>query len=218
MTTSSSAREMLGATVAHGARLLADVLEGHGHGGVAVEGHLAGEHFVKHDADGVEVALFVGHLAGGLFGREVVHAAQRRVLLVVHAGGLGGFQARDAEIGHLDLAILASTRMFWGLMSRWTMPFLWAWSTAARMRMTMRTAVSGAMRPCLADELLERLAGDVLHDDIAHVVVLAHIQKVDDVFVRHLGRGLGFAAEAAHKFLVLLVFRAQDLDGDGALF
>ena len=84
--------------------------------------------------------------------------------------------------------------------------------------MTMRTAVSGAMRPCLADELLERLAGDVLHDDIAHVVVLAHIQKVDDVFVRHLGRGLGFAAEAAHKFLVLLVFRAQDLDGDGALF
>ena len=67
-----------------------------------------------------------------------------------------------------------------------------------------------------ADEVLEGLAGDVLHDDIAHVVVLADIEEVDDVFMRHLGRGLGFAAEAAHEFLVLLVFRTQDFDGDGA--
>ena len=58
----------------------------------------------------------------------------------------------------------------------------------------------------LPDALLERLALDVLEDDVRPALVLAGVDHADDVRMRELGDGAGLAAEALE-----LVGVARDL-------
>ena len=71
-------------------------------GGVALEGHTAGEHLVEHDADGVEVGRWADGQSACLFGREVLRGAHDRAGLG-HLGVATG--TRDAEVGDLELAV-----------------------------------------------------------------------------------------------------------------
>ena len=70
--------------------------------------------------------------------------------------------------------------------------------------------------PRRADELLERPALDVLHDDEVRAVGLAAVEDRDDVRMRQPGGVRRFAAEALDELLVVRVALVEDLDGDPA--
>ena len=85
-------------------RVVRDLLAGHLHHVVCVEGELAREHLVHHDAHRVQVALGVGLVSPRLLGADIVDAAHRlpAVLdLVLRPGDAG-----DAEIHHPQLAVV----------------------------------------------------------------------------------------------------------------
>ena len=79
-----------------------DVLDGHRHRRLAVEGGLAGQHLVHDHPQRIEVGPLVHPAASGLLGRDIVDRAER----LAGQGALGRGDAGDAEIGHLDAAVL----------------------------------------------------------------------------------------------------------------
>ena len=65
--------------------------------------------------------------------------------------------------------------------------------------------------------VLQRLALDVLEDDVRAPVVLAGVDHADDVRVRELGDGAGLAAEALELVGVRGDLAVHQLDRDAAL-
>ena len=98
------AQRHLGGQLGQRLRVVRDLLAGHLHHVVCVEGELAREHLVHHDAHRVEVALGVGLVSPRLLGADIVDAAHRlpAVLdLVLRPGDAG-----DAEVHHPQLAVV----------------------------------------------------------------------------------------------------------------
>ena len=184
----------------NGRRPGVQVLHGHGHGAVPVEGHAAGEHLVEHHAHGVNVAGHIGGLAAGLLRAEIMHRAHHRI-----AAGEGGAvgHAGDAEVRHLDVPVLMDEDIL-----RLDVPV----DDAVLMGMLQRREDpdgdlrrhGGVDAPLLPDDLLEGLALDVLHHQVAVVPVHAHVQKVDDIVVGHAAGGLRLPLEAADELRVLV--------------
>ena len=86
-------------------RVLPHVLVGDRHRGVAGERRPAGEQLVHQAAGGVQVAARVHPLAPGLLRRQVLRGADD--LGGLRHGGLGvAHRAGDAEVHHLDVAVL----------------------------------------------------------------------------------------------------------------
>ena len=77
---------------------------------------------------------------------------------------------------------------------------------------TMWEKIQGALDP-----VLERLAANVLEDDVRVPVVLARVDHHHDVRVRESRDGARFAAEALERSFVLGDVPMQDLDRDLAL-
>ena len=69
----------------------------------------------------------------------------------------------------------------------------------------------GVDAPLLPDDLLEGLALDVLHHQVAVVPVHAHVQKVDDIVVGHAAGGLRLPLEAADELRVLVELGLEHL-------
>ena len=108
-------------------------------------------------------------------------------------------------------------RTFWGLTSRWTSRRAWA---AARPRPTSiayAAASSSGSLPEPVDPLLQRLAVDVLEDDVGAAAVLAGVDHRDDVRVRDLGDRARLAAEALDLVGLVGDLAVQDLGRDPAL-
>jgi hypothetical protein len=84
-------------------RVLADVLVGDGHGGVADEGWPTGHQLEQQAADGVEVAAQVHRLAHGLLGGQVLRRPDHRRGLGQARGALVDGSG-DPEVHHLDRA------------------------------------------------------------------------------------------------------------------
>ena len=55
---------------------------------------------------------------------------------------------------------------------------------------------------------------DVFHDQVQVFTIHTHIQQIDNIMMSHLARSFRFTLETADKLIVLIVFRAQDLDSD----
>ena len=72
-------------------------------------------------------------------------------------------------------------------------------------------------RPVPVESLLQRHAGDVLHDQVRQAVRLLDRVDGDDVLVAHRGGGPGLALEALSGFLVRGPLRRQHLDRRHAL-
>ena len=81
-------------------------------------------------------------------------------------------------------------------MSRWTMWAAWATWTAGQQLEGDAHRLARVVAALAADVVLERLALDVLHDDVVGAVDRAPVVDVDDVGVVDAGGGLGLAAEA----------------------
>ncbi len=67
------------------------------------------------------------------------------------------------------------------------------------------------------DELIERLAGHILHDDVALVAGLAHFVDGADVGVLDGGGEAGFAQDGGAELLRREQAGAQNFEHDGAL-
>ena len=143
-------------------QLLAHVLHRHGDLVLAVERHVAGEHLEEHDAQRVEVGLRPDRVAERLLGRDVVRRAEhpavgRQPLLVERAGDpevgdLGRALHVDEDVLRLDVAVHDVARV----------------RCAERPRDLDRVGDGlGDGQPAEApDAVLERLALDVLEDDV----------------------------------------------------
>ncbi len=147
------------------------VLHQHFADALALERHAAGEHFIEHDAQGVDVD-FLAVAAVGDLGRHVVYGADA---LGLPAAAAAGDEFREAVIAELDNPFVAKH--------------------VARLEVAVDDAVAVQVRHpgrdaaepiqgfgqrhalrIAADRVLERFAVDQLHDDPAVVlIVLADI-------------------------------------------
>ena len=99
-----------------------------GRGAAAGEGRLAGQHLVQHAGQAVLIAPRVEHrLAAGLLRAHVRRRADRHTRLGDRGAGASLLaQTRGATPKSATTGSPSCSRMFSGLMSRWTMPCRWA--------------------------------------------------------------------------------------------
>ena len=158
----------------------------HGNGAVALKRQLAGEHFIEHYADGIDVGLAVGYVASRLLRSDIMHRADR---LIGHGAGRLVREARDAEVGHLDGAVLKQHDV---------LRLDVAVDDAALVRVLQSAQhLRGEMERVLpfddaltVDILLKGDAVDILHHDILDHVAEADVVHLYDVGVREHGDSL----------------------------
>ena len=194
----------------HVGQLLADVLHRDRDLVLAVERDVAREHLEQHDAERVDVGLAVDVVAERLLGRDVVggpeHAAVGGQPLLVE-------RARDAEVGDLGRALRVDEHV---------LRLDVAVHDAAVVRGAERAGDLDRVGDRLvdrepahaADALLERLALDVLEDDVGTAVLLARVDHADDVRMVELGDGARLAAEALELVGVRRDLAVHELDRD----
>ncbi len=190
-------------------RHLREVLHRDLDGRLARERDLAGEQLVEDDPGRVEIGRLVDGRATRLLGREVLGGADDRARL----GHLAGAGARDAEVRHLDAALVVDEHVVRLDVSV---------DDAVPVRVAERGEHladvgdgdghgTGAARD---DQLLEGAPLDVLHDDEVRALGLAPVVDGDDVRVgepRRMGR---LAAEALDELHVVRVPLVEHLDRD----
>ena len=162
----------------------AQVLDGHGHSGVALKGQPSRQHLIQHHAGGVDVGTCIDAVAPRLLRRDVMDGAQR----LLGQGLAGVCQACDAEIGHLHAAVPQNHDVL-GLDV--------AVDDAAAVGMLERLAdLCGEMQrlaPVHAAPplhiLLQGNAVDELHDDVLRLTAGGHIIHRHDVGVGQLSHG-----------------------------
>ena len=182
------------------------MLDGDGNGVVALERESPRQHFVEHDARGVDVRARVCAVAPRLLGRHVVHRAER--LLRERVGGVG--EAGDAEVSDLDAAVAKHHDV---------LRLDVAVDDAARMRVRERLhdlrdevqRLTPVELAALFHILLERDAVDELHDDVLRRGA-RHVIDRNDVRVGKHRDGLGFIVEAAAEIRVAREIAFQYLD------
>ena len=187
------------------------VLDGDGNGVVALERESPRQHFVEHDARGVDVRARVRAVAPRLLGRHVVHRAER--LLRERVGGIG--KAGDAKVGDLDAAVAQDHDV---------LRLDVAVDDAARMRVRERLhdlrdemqRFAPVELAALFHILLERDTVDELHDDILRFAA-AHVVDRNDIRVREHRDGLRLVAEAAAEVRVLGKVAFEHLDRHKAI-
>ncbi len=182
------------------------------HEGVAVERHLAGEHLVEDDAEGVDVGAGVDALPRRLLGRHVVRRAEdhpRPGELGVRAADLG-----DAEVEDLHEAVVAPATDEEDVVGLQI-----AVDDAAPVRGGQGRGDLGrdvehlvGRHRAAADPIGEGLALQVLHHEVGGAVgELPEVADVDDVGVADGRRRLRLANEAAHDLLVAGDLAAEHL-------
>lgn len=188
------------------------VLVGDLHGLVALVRLLAGQHLVEHDAEGVDVAAGVGDAPGHELGREVGdRAEQGRPGRRVGRRGAGQTEVADldpAVVGEQDVLGLQVAVHDAGPVRR------------RETREHRLHDVHGLLRRedlVVLQQLAEGDPGQVLHDQVGGVVVLALIEDVDDVRVRQAGRRARLLDESLLERGVVGEVAVHDLDRDAAL-
>ena len=192
---------------------LADVLHRHRHLRVGAERDLAREHLVEHDPERVDVRLLGDLVAERLLGRHVVGRAEHA------AGGRKPVRlerARDAEVGDLGAPVHVDQHVL-----RLHVPVHQPVRMGALERATdldrVRHGLGQRQAPEAPDALLERLALDVLEDDVGGAVVLAGVDHGDHMRVVELRHGARLAPEALELVGILGDVPVHQLDRHPAL-
>ena len=207
------ARGDVGAAHLHVGEVLADVLHRDRDLVLAVEGDVAGEHLEQHDAERVDVGLAVDVVAERLLGGDVVggaeHAAVGGQALLVEG-------ASDAEVGDLGRAFLVDEDVLGLDVAVDDVAIVRRLERAGDLDRVGDRLVDGQPAHA-ADAVLERLALDVLEDDVGAAVLLTGVDDADDVRVRELRDGAGLATEALELVGVRGDLAVHELDRDAAL-
>ena len=173
-------------------RLFGDLHDGDGHRAAAVKRQAAGQHFVQHDADRVDVGARVGAVALGLLGADIMHRADG---LVADGLALRAGEAGDAEIHHLDgtvglqhdvlrLDVAVDDPLGMGVVQR-----------AEHLRGEMHDLFPGQRAAALLEVFFQRDAVDILHHDILQLVGDRNVVDLDDIGMVEDRDGLGFFLE-----------------------
>ena len=186
------------------------MLHDHLQRGLAFKRQLAGEHFVHHDAERIDIRPVVDLGALGLLGRDIVHRADG---LLHHAGLLRGREGRDAEVGQLGCAVAQDDDIL-------RLDVLM--DDAAGVRMHERAAdllckehrLLPGQAALFLQIFLEGDALDQLHDDIVRAVFAADVVHGDDVVMAELGDRLGLDREPLADIRVPGVFVLEYFYGD----
>ena len=185
-----------------------DVLNGHRHGGVPLEGQAAGNHLIEHHAGGVQVGPGVDVAAPGLLRRDVVHRPQG--LLGEGAVAPGGHPG-DAEVGHLHAAVPQDHDVVGLDVPVDDPPAVGVAQGLDDLGDEVEGLPPVELVPLLLHVLLQGDAVDELHDDVLQVGGAAHIVDGHDVGVGEHGHGLGLLVEAAAQLRVLRQVLPQNL-------
>nr|WP_293258139.1 hypothetical protein [Nannocystis sp.] len=205
---------------------LIDHLHGDGgHEGVALEGHVAGQHLVHEDAERVDVDAGIGFLiAGDLRGHVLGRAEQGAGLgghlrLVVAAAELAvGDDLGDAEVEDLDEVVVAAA-----LDAKAVVRLHVAVHDALLVRGVKRPAdlkdhapQAGPRLSALAlQQGREVLAFEVLHRQEGEALLrVAEVGDVDDVLVVQHRRGAGLLEEAGDDLGAVAVLGGEHLHGE----
>lgn len=201
---------------------LVQVLVGDGDRVVAGERWPSGQQFVEQAARGVQIAAGVGDLGAYLFGGEVVGGSDERAG-PRGRGAVVPADTRDAEVDDLDPAA-AGDQDVGGL----DVTMNDACVVAELERMQETQLVADRFLHCdgpLAEASVQRLAGDVLHDDEGRTrrvrgafdVVPPDVVNGDDSGVVETGDRLCFSPEPGSGHRVTDQVRVQNLDRNPAL-
>ncbi len=180
-----------------------DVCEQRRHRVVALVGNPAGEHLVEDAAERVDVGAGVRAAPGDLFRRHVVDRADHRSLdrqsrngvellgqsEVGQVGVLLAVLDRDQDVRGLDVAVHEAAAV--GGVQR------------GRELLEQLDRSRRLDRPLLDQDLAEVGAGDVVHDEEQHPLMLARVMDPDDVRVMQRGGDARLALEPLAELLVL---------------
>ena len=196
-------------------RLLAHVLHRDRHRALGRERRASGDHLVEDDAERVHVGAAVDLEALRLLRGEVRRGADDGTRRGEPGAGVGGVRG-DAEVGDLHLALRREQHV----------PRL---DVAVHDAVAVREVESGGdlgadprrvhrREPALGpEEVAERLALDVLHDDEVRAVVLAVVVDADDVGVVEHRRVLRLTAEPLDEARIARELGEQHLDRDESI-
>ena len=180
--------------------------------GLALIGLLPGEHFVHHDAEGVEVASRVRQLAARLLGRDVVDRADGLPVALV---GLV-FQRGNAEVLDLDRTV-AQHQDILGLDVAVDDPALVGVRERARDLPREVQDLPPVQHAALVHILPQGDTVYQLHHYVFDIVAVADVIDAHDVWVREHGDSVGLRTEIPAELLVGRHFLAHDLDRDAAV-
>ena len=209
--------------------MLADDLER----GLAFEGRLAGDQHVERAAEGIDVGpLIDGGGVAGLFGRHVRRGAHGRtdprefglaILVVVGRGKCSGL-LREVAAGQFHEPQVRDLHDPFGVEHQ-----------VVRLDVAMNHALVVAVAEAagrlqnvphrgfrrelafLLHQLHERLAGHEFHAEEVLPAVFSNVVNLDDVVVRELSGGVGFAREPGHEAGVLGDAGMHHFEGDFAI-
>ena len=189
------------------------------------KGALPGDHLVDDQAERVDVGARVDHAALELLGRHVGDGADQGALgaergagrLIVERrarrAGVALAQLGEAEVEQLD-APFGQHHVAWLEV---------AVGDAFAVRAGERLGERGGVLQCLVERQRsarqprgERLAVEILHDQVLDAVLLADVVERADVGMVEPRDGAGLALEAQASIRLLRGIGRQHLDGDGA--
>ena len=163
-----------------------------------LERQLARKHFVKNNANRINIGFFIGALASCLFGAYIMNRAYR---LICNGALLASCKAGYAEIGNLYGAVRQNHNIL-----RLNVPVNNA--LIVRVLKTLKylnCKMHRVLPPETALVLYIFLKGytvDIFHNDILNQIAEAYVVNLYDIRVRKHCDRLGFVFKAAHKLFV----------------
>ncbi len=182
------------------------------HGLLADERLGAREHLVEHDAEGVDVAAGVGDSAGDELGGEVRDGAEQSL----PRRGVGAHRPGEAEVAELDAPVVGEHDVL-GLEVAMHDP------SRVRRREAREHGLADLQRllcgemALLLQQLPQRDARQVLHDEVGAAEVVALIEDVHEIRVREPRGAARLLLEAPREIRVLREVLVHHLHRDAAL-
>ena len=137
---------------------------------------LAGEHLVHHDADRVYVAAGIGDAAGDEFGGEVGDGAEQRL----PGGRVRARRASESEVAELDSAVVGEQHVLWLHVAVHDARLVRG-GEPRQHRVHDVDRLLGGEALVVLQQVAQRDARQVLHDQVRHVGVLTLVEHVHDV-------------------------------------
>ena len=182
-------------------RALCFLLELHnrnGNGAVRLERKLTGQHFIHHNADGINIRLIVGDFTARLFGADVM---DRTDGAFSHGSCVAARKPRNAEVADFNRAVLQKHDI---------LRLNVAVDNAFIVRVLQRFQNLGdkvyGLFPVdnllLLNVFFQRDALDVFHHDILQAVAEADVIHLNNIRMGKHRNRLGFVFEAATEFFI----------------